>query len=99
MLAFSLAYKQAAFDVHLVELKRHKTISPKLGSLQSINLTTFSSHSDAERNYYCLYMLLGWWSINHQQGWIIYVRASPLRNLEELVQKWKLSAGTSAAVL
>lgn len=38
MLPFSLAYIQATFNVYLVELKRHKTISPMFGSLKSISL-------------------------------------------------------------
>lgn len=36
--AFSSAYMQTAFNVYLIELKRHKTISLMLGSLTSISL-------------------------------------------------------------
>lgn len=38
MLTFSLAYKQGTFNVHLVKLKRHKTVLPMFGSLKSVSL-------------------------------------------------------------
>lgn len=37
VLAFSVAYMQATFNAYLVELQRHKTISPMFGSWKSIS--------------------------------------------------------------